>query len=419
MRVLITVPWWERLGGAEAMLQTILDGADESGHELEPIFFEDGPWPQELSELGLRVEVVKAGRVRNVARFAMTVRRLAALFRERQPDVILNWATKTQLYGSPAAALAGMSDRVIWWQHAIAGRHWLDFGANLLTTRAIACYSTAAAEAQQRLRPRRRTIVIPAGAKPVSPAAPHTPTMPQTSQMHAPQTSTPQTPSTQHTPQSPRTAQSAPTAQSPSTAPTPPAGVPLVGIVGRLQQWKGQDRLLQAQALLREHGHPLHLVIVGGDSYGLSPRYAASLPELIARLGLDDAVTLTGEVADATALIERFDVLVNASDPEPFGIVLIEAMAAGVPVVAVDAGGPRDIVEHARTGMLARSGEPADLAAALEPLLSSRALRRELGDAGRERFMRDYTDEAVRARFFIALESVARAARRGRGRAGR
>jgi glycosyltransferase involved in cell wall biosynthesis len=379
VRVLITVPWWERLGGAEAMLQTILDGAGESGHELEPIFFEDGPWPQELSELGLRVEIVEAGRVRNVARFAMTVRRLAALFRERQPDVILNWATKTQLYGSPAAALAGMSDRVIWWQHAIAGRHWLDLGANLLPTRAIACYSTAAAEAQQRLRPRRRTIVIPAGAKPISPVAPQTPPM----------------------------------------LPSLPAGVPLVGIVGRLQQWKGQDRLLQAQALLREHGHPLHLVIVGGDSYGLSPRYAASLPELIARLGLDDAVTLTGEVADATALIEQFDVLVNASDPEPFGIVLIEAMAAGVPVVAVDAGGPRDIVEHARTGMLARSGEPADLAAALEPLLSSRALRRELGDAGRERFMRDYTDEAVRTRFFTALESVARAARRGRGRAGR
>jgi glycosyltransferase involved in cell wall biosynthesis len=379
VRVLITVPWWERLGGAEAMLQTILDGAGESGHELEPIFFEDGPWPQELSELGLRVEIVKAGRVRNVARFAMTVRRLAALFRERQPDVILNWATKTQLYGSPAAALAGMSDRVIWWQHAIAGRHWLDLGANLLPTRAIVCYSTAAAEAQQRLRPRRRTIVIPAGAKPISPVAPQTPPM----------------------------------------LPSLPTGVPLVGIVGRLQQWKGQDRLLQAQALLREHGHPLHLVIVGGDSYGLSPRYAASLPELIARLGLDDAVTLTGEVADATALIEQFDVLVNASDPEPFGIVLIEAMAAGVPVVAVDAGGPRDIVEHARTGMLARSGQPADLAAALEPLLSSRALRRELGDAGRERFMRDYTDEAVRTRFFTALESVARAARRGRGRAGR
>jgi glycosyltransferase involved in cell wall biosynthesis len=372
VRVLITVPWWERLGGAEAMLQTILEGAGESGHELEPIFFQDGPWPQELRELGLRVEVLEAGRVRNLGRFVATVVRLASLFRERRPDVILNWATKTQLYGSPAAALARMSDRVIWWQHAIAGRHWLDLGANLLPTQAIACYSTAAAEAQERLRPRRRTIVIPAGAKPLVTATG-------------------------------------------SARPSLPSGAPLVGLVGRLQPWKGQDRLLQAQALLRDQGHPLHVVIVGGDSYGLSPHYAASLPALIERLGLDGEVTLTGEVADAMPFIEQLDVLVNASEPEPFGIVLIEAMAAGVPVVAVDAGGPRDIVEHARTGMLARSGEPADLAAALEPLLSSQALRRELGDAGRERFLRDYTDEAVRARFFTALESVAAATRRSRG----
>jgi glycosyltransferase involved in cell wall biosynthesis len=376
VRVLITVPWWERLGGAEAMLQTILEGAEQSGHELELVFFKDGPWPTELRAAGLRVEIVEAGRVRNLGRFAATVVRLASLFRARRPDVILNWSTKTQLYGSPAAVLAGMRDRVIWWQHAIAGRHWLDLAANLLPARAIACYSTAAAEAQQRLRPRRRTIVIPAGAAPLDDAR--------------------------------------------RAASEPPHDVPLVGIVGRLQPWKGQDRLLQAQALLREQGHALRLAIVGGDSYGLSPEYAASLPALIARLGLQDAVTLVGEVADARPLIEQFDVLVNASDPEPFGIVLLEAMAAGVPVVAVDAGGPRDIVEHARTGMLARSGDPVDLAAALEPLLSSRALRHELGAHGRERFMRDYTDEAVRKRFFTTLESVApkRSASR-RGRAGR
>jgi glycosyltransferase involved in cell wall biosynthesis len=271
--------------------------------------------------------------------------------------------------------LAGMSDRVIWWQHAIAGRHWLDLGANLLPARAIACYSTAAADAQQRLWPRRRTIVIPAGARPASAAPRHAPL-------------------------------------------ALPEGVPVVGIVGRLQAWKGQDRLLKAQALLRERGAPMHLVIVGGDSYGLSPDYAALLPTLISRLGLGGSVTMTGEVADAMPFVEQLDVLVNASDPEPFGIVLLEAMAAGVAVVAVDSGGPRDIVERGRTGMLARSGEPADLAAAIEPLLASRALRRELGDAGRERFMREYTDEAVRRRFYAALDSIAGSGGRRRGRPG-
>jgi glycosyltransferase involved in cell wall biosynthesis len=274
-----------------------------------------------------------------------------------------------------------MSDRVLWWQHAIADRHWLDLAANLLPARAVACYSDAAAEAQQRLWPHRQTIVIPAGVDVAS--------------------------------------GSEAGVEQANRSPALPAGVPIVGIVGRLQAWKGQDRLLRAQAILRERGVVFHLVIVGGDSYGLSPEYAASLPSLISQLGLDGAVTLTGEVADAMPSIKLLDVLVNASDPEPFGIVLLEAMAAGVAVVAVDAGGPRDIVEHGRTGMLARSGRPEDLADALEPLLSSRALREELGEAGRRRYMRDYTGEAVRARFFKALQSIAATTMEADGGAGR
>jgi glycosyltransferase involved in cell wall biosynthesis len=365
VRIVITVPWWERLGGAEAMLHTVLQGAGSSGHEIELVFFKDGPWPDELRAAGLRVEIVESGRVRQPHRVLATILRLAALFRARRPDVILNWAAKTQFYGSPAAVLARMSDRVVWWQHSIAGRHWLDLSANALPARAIACYSTAAAAAQERLWPHRDTIVIPAGANP----------------------------------------RVEPSGEPPLRL---PGGVPIVGIVGRLQAWKGQDRLLRAQALLHARGHALHLVIVGGDSYELSPDYAASLPRLIAELGLQGAVTLAGEVDDAMPFIEQMDVLVNASDPEPFGIVLLEAMAAGLPVVAVDSGGPPDIVEHERTGMLAPSGSPADLADALAPLLGSSELRRRLGEAGHERFMRDYTDDAVRKRFFTALEDIAR-----------
>ena len=361
MRIVVTVPWYERLGGAEAMLQTIIDGVRESGHELELVFFEEGPWPAELIAAGLRVEIIRAGRLRHLHRWFATVLRLAAIFRERQPDVILNWATTTQLYGSPAAMLVGMSDRVVWWQHAFADG-WLDRFAQLLPARAIFCYSTAAARAQERLFPRRETIVVPAGAA----------------------------------------ASSATDGAALELAP----GDVVIGIVGRLQPWKGQDRLLAAQAILRERGHPFHLVIVGGDSYGLSPEYAASLPALITRLGLTEHVTMTGEVPDARPFIGRLDVLVNASDPEPFGIVLLEAMAEAVPVLAVNAGGPAEIVEHGKTGMLARSGEPQALADALEPLLSSAELRRVLGQAGRDRFLREYSDVAMRKRFFTALEGL-------------
>lgn len=363
MRLIVIVPWGERLGGAEAMLQAVLDGARASGHELELVFFQAGPWPTQLAEAGFRVEVIPAGRLRQVNRWLVTVVRLARLLRRRRPDLILNWAAKTQLYGAPAAMLVGKGDRVVWWQQGIPTRSPIDVCATLLPARAIGCYSKAAAEAQARLFPSRRTFVVAAGA----------PILREPSQERPLEL---------------------------------PGHVPVVGVVGRLQPWKGQDRMLLAQSLLRERGHSFHLVIVGGDSYGLSPEYAQSLPALIQRLDLVDAVTMTGEVPDAGPYVEQMDILVNASDPEPFGIVLLEAMARGVAVVAVDSGGPSEFIEHGRTGMLARSGEPEALADALEPLLVSAEARESAGRAGRERFLRDFTDAAMRERFFRELQQL-------------
>ncbi len=175
MRLLVTVPWAERLGGAEAMLQSVLEGAREAGHEMEFVFFEDGPWPGELREAGFHVEVLLTGRLRAVHRWLGSVLRLRAILLRRRPDLILNWSAKTHLYGSPAAVLAGMSDRVLWWQQAIPTDYWLDRAATKLPAIAVGCYSTAAAEAQQRLRPRRETFVCGAGApvpQPVSAPAP-------------------------------------------------------------------------------------------------------------------------------------------------------------------------------------------------------------------------------------------------------
>jgi glycosyltransferase involved in cell wall biosynthesis len=363
MRILITVPWSHRLGGAEEMLEMVLGGASAAGHELEFVFFDSGPWPEELIKAGFRVEVIPAGRLREMHRFLGVVARLTKLLRRRRPDLIVNWTTKTQLYGAPAAILAGMTSRVVWWQHAIPEPDWTDRLANALPARAIGCYTDEAARAQRRLFPRRRTLVVAAGARTPRAAAPPAPL-------------------------------------------ELPGDVPIIGIVGRLQPWKGQDRLLRAQAILRDRGHEIHLLIVGGDAHGLSAEYAASLPLLVEELGLGGAVTMTGQVADAGPYIERMTILVNASDPEPFGIVLMEAMARGVAVVAVDSGGPGEFIEHERTGVLAISGEPAALADALIPLLGSAQRREAVGRAGREQFMREFTEAAVCERFYRQLEML-------------
>jgi glycosyltransferase involved in cell wall biosynthesis len=363
MRIVFTVPWGERLGGAEAMLQGVLEGGGDGEHELEVVFFADGPWVTELREAGLRVDVLGAGRLREAHRWAATVLRLARLFRARRPDVIFNWSAKTQLYGAPAAMLVGMARRVVWWQQAIPKRSWLDGSATLLPARAVGCYSQISVRAQERLLPRRRTFVVAAGSPPP------------------------------------------PADERPADLELPP-DVPIVGLVGRLQPWKGQDELLRAHALLRERGVRLHTVIVGGDSYGLSPEYAASLQPLARELGIAGEVTMTGEVPDAGPYIRRMDVLVNASDPEPFGIVILEGMARGVAVVAVDSGGPQEFVDNGVTGVLAASGRPAALADALAPLLASTQRRAEIGASGRACYELEYTTAAMRRRFFARLREA-------------
>jgi glycosyltransferase involved in cell wall biosynthesis len=402
MRVLITMPWGRRLGGAEAMLQTVLDGARESGHELELVCFEPGPWPAELIEAGFRVEVLSVGRLRDVHRWLVTVVRLARIFARREPDLILNWSAKTQLYGAPAAALAGMADRVLWWQHAIQAGHWLDRCATALPAIAIGCSSDTVARAQRRLSPSRPTFVVSPGTR--SPVG--------CSRAGDSDTLTPNgdsRPPHEHT---------LPPNGAPAPAPLDlPTDVPIVGLVGRMEPWKGQDRMLSAQALLRERGRRIHTVMVGGDAYDISPQYARSLPGLVDRLGLAGAVTMTGQVPDAGPYIERMDILVNASDCEPFGIVLLEGMARGVAVVAVARGGPAEYIEDGRTGVLARSGEPRALADALEPLLVSPALRHALGEAGRQRYAEEFTDAAMRERFFDRLEALDRGRRAGERRA--
>lgn len=302
----------------------------------------------------------------------MTVARLTRTFRSRNPDVILNWVAKSHIYGAPAAMLAGMRDRVVLWQHAIPTNAWIDRVATLLPATAIGCYCQQAATAQARMFPSRPVFVVAPG---VSAPVPVLENDGERAKLDL------------------------------------PVDIPVVGLVGRLQPWKGQDRLLRAQALLRERGLRIHTVIVGGDAYGLSPDYAVSLPTLVEHLGLGGDVTMTGQVADAGPYIDQMDILVNASDPEPFGIVLLEGMARGVAVVAVDAGGPAEFIEHGRTGQLARSGDPVALADAVESLVRTPGLRETVARAGREAYLREFTDAALHERFFARLEELVAARR--------
>lgn len=134
-----------------------------------------------------------------------------------------------------------------------------------------------------------------------------------------------------------------------------PAEVTVVGMVGRISPTKGQREFLRAAARIADEHPDARFRIVGAALFG-EHGYEAEIRALPARLGVDDRVEFAGWVDDPAAEVGGLAVLVHASPvPEPFGQVVVEAMAAGVPVVATDAGGVTEILEPNGSG-IATSG---------------------------------------------------------------
>lgn len=145
----------------------------------------------------------------------------------------------------------------------------------------------------------------------------------------------------------------------------------VVGCVGRLVRWKGQDVFVRALGLLVERYPHLRALIVGGQAIN-ELEYAAHLQNLVQEAGLSDVVCFTGHRQDLPRVLRAMDIMVHSSvAPEPFGRVLIEAMAAGVTVIGSDAGAVPEIVEHERTGLLVTPGDPEAMAEAIESALLS------------------------------------------------
>jgi glycosyltransferase involved in cell wall biosynthesis len=188
--------------------------------------------------------------------------------------------------------------------------------------------------------------------------------------------------------------------------PRPPAALraelglppgPLVGVFSRIAPWKGQDVLIEALAGLPGIG----CIVVGAPLFG-EDAFAAELRERAAARGLSDRVLFLGQRADVPRLMQAVDVVVHPSvDPEPFGRTLVEAMLAGVPVIATDAGASTEILDGGAAGTLVPPRQAAPLASAIAALLDDPAAfaartrlarERALARYGAARMERELTD---------------------------
>jgi glycosyltransferase involved in cell wall biosynthesis len=344
-----------RLSGGEIALLRLLPHLDRVCPHV--ILAEDGPLVGQLHLAGISTEVLRLGEpgrglrksevhARGVSPRAAVITagyvlRLAARLRRLRPDLVHTNSLKAGVYGSLAARLAGV--RVVWHVRDRIADDYLPSQAVSLVRRmshhladAVVANSRSTLETLQAPSPSSMVVysVLPEVMTDV--------------------------------PLRQRKTRSALT----------------FGVVGRLAPWKGQDLFLRAFASAFPGGGE-RAVIVGGALFG-EDDYAASLERLLDELGLKDRVELRGHRTDVWEELSRMDVLVHSSiTPEPFGQVVLEGMAAGVPVIAARAGGPAEILEHDVTGLLY---EPANVDRLAEAMQRTRdpALRERLSAAARE-----------------------------------
>ncbi len=183
-----------------------------------------------------------------------------------------------------------------------------------------------------------------------------------------------------------------------------PTGAPVMGTVANLFPRKGYDVMCRALSVLQRRSPGIHYLIVGtGD-----PGYERTLRELVRSLGLEAQVHFTGFQDPVYPALAAMDVYVHPAIMEGFGIALLEAMAAGKPVVATTTGGIPDIVVHEETGLLVEPGNPEALASAIGVLLEDTSRRAVMGKAGRNRVERLFTVDAMVSRLVACYSGVIR-----------
>lgn len=352
-----------RWSGGEVALYNILT---HLGSKVDPlvILAEEGVLADRLREKGIDVRVISLDeKVRNRNRNAVNLqvvsaafqlfvygRRLARILREEQVVCVHTNSLKSAFYGAVASKMAGIP--LIWHIRDHIGAPYLKpavarvirFLSRVLPNGVIA-NSNSTLAALQLPKSKKTLVVYSSFAKVVSQAA----------------------------------------------LAIKPRKTFTVLLVGRLAEWKGQHILLEAAKSFLPDAH-VRFWLAGDALFG-EEAYKQQLMDQIRENKLDN-VTLLGHVDDIQGLMQQADLLVHTSiTPEPFGQVIVEGMAAGLPVIASNEGGPTEIVVHNETGLLITPKDPDLLAMSIRHLLEHPAERQSMGEKGRKRVQEHFVIE--------------------------
>ncbi len=369
LRVGVVMPLAEVKGGAEMALRHLIQQGKSLDVEWCFAFLKDGSLAEEARSYGYEVKVFPGHPLRYLHLTTLQIIRLSRWFKNMNCDVAFAWMSLTHIVVWPAAKLAGIPSG--WFLHGIAmppGR--IDRINSALHAAGILSCSQYVADIQQSLGGSTPLHVVHPGVElerfdPASLLSP---------------------------------------AEMRTRLQLPPDG-PLIGMVARLQRWKGVHTLIQAMAAVREQLPNAHCVVVGGR-HDLEAEYEQELHQQIQDMHLEDCVSLTGFQSNTHEWMQAMDIVVHASDREPFGIVILEAMAMAKPVIAGSEGGPREIITERVNGLLSPYNDTASLTKNILCILQDQDAARSMGLAARERALefstRKYAESVANALHKIA-----------------
>lgn len=193
--------------------------------------------------------------------------------------------------------------------------------------------------------------------------------------------------------------------------PTASQGTVRVGLIATMARWKGHEVFLRAIAGMSDSSRSrVRAYVIGGAIYPTrgSQLSIAELRATAERLGISDRVGFTGFVDDVPSAIRALDIVVHAStEPEPFGLAIIEAMACGKPVIASAAGGAAEIAQLSGGVLTHQPGDSAGLARCIERLVCDPSERASLGAAGRASAERSFARSRLAGQMIPIFERVA------------
>ncbi|NOY82223.1 MAG: glycosyltransferase family 4 protein [Kiritimatiellaeota bacterium] len=358
------------IGGGEIGFTELIRRALEVP-DIDPLVLVPGPGEvsARLDKLGVvyRLFSLPGLRGAGVRHWPPITRRLAALMRAEECRVIHANGARCMLYAGAAGRLAGIP--VLWHVRVLERDRRLDHVRSLLARRIVCNSRAVAATLKPYLTASRKTTVIYNGVD----QAPFRTARP--ANLHA------------------------------------EFGIPgerrIVLVAALLVEWKGQRDVVEALALLPKGvRRAVHVVFAGRELTPGQP-FTTELRQLARRNEVDGHISWAGHRNDLPAVMRGADLLLLPSHGEPFGRVIAEAWAAGLPVAATGSGGPAEIVEHGETGWLFREKSPSAVAASISTLLRQPTLLKRLAENGQKR-AEDFTLEKHAEALFRCYRDLAR-----------